>query len=211
MKTRKIGGFGRAALAFVGVMAFAQQGQTQEKVHHMEHNRRPPSLIPSSSSPAHPVSTSPSPQHRQSQSPFRYIQLHPGNQDVDEKATPLINFPSDHHYHRQPGPSVSQQKSPESATRTDRRYQSRSERPYRARPSLLSSPSASPLLRQPTPSQIFSRSLQTPTSYTRPRGLRIANLLKPWIPIILYGITTLAFIVAIALYKTEVFTRAFIF
>ncbi|KAK0453323.1 hypothetical protein EV421DRAFT_670736 [Armillaria borealis] len=44
------------------------------------------------------------------------------------------------------------------------------------------------------------------SNYTRPRGLRIANLLKPWVPIILYGITSLAFVFAIALYKTEVFS-----
>lgn len=43
--------------------------------------------------------------------------------------------------------------------------------------------------------------------YTRPRGLRISNLIKPWIPIILYGITTLGFLVAIALWKNEVFGR----
>lgn len=43
--------------------------------------------------------------------------------------------------------------------------------------------------------------------YTRPRGLRIANLLKPWIPLILYALTSLVFVVAIAFWKTEVFTR----
>ncbi|KAI0080761.1 hypothetical protein K474DRAFT_1571389, partial [Panus rudis PR-1116 ss-1] len=43
-------------------------------------------------------------------------------------------------------------------------------------------------------------------AYTRPRGLRIANLLKPWIPIILYAITTLGFLLAVSLWKSEVFT-----
>lgn len=173
----------------------------------MEYNRRPPSLKLSPSSPARPVSSSPSPQHRQSQSPFRYVQLNPGTEDIDEKATPLIDFPSDTQRQALPGPSAGQMKgtSPRSASRTER-YQSRSERPSRVGPS---SPSASPLLRQPTPSLVFSRPPQTP-SYTRPRGLRIANLIKPWIPIILYGITSLAFIIAIALYKTEVFARALI-
>jgi hypothetical protein len=177
----------------------------------MEPNRRPPPLSLSPSSPARPISSSPSPQHRQSQSPFRYVQLHPGTEDIDEKATPLIDFPSDTQRQARPGPSYSQQKatSPPTSSRTDRRYQSRSERPSRI---ALSSPSASPLLRQPTPSLAFSRPLpQTSSSYTRPRGLRIANLIKPWIPIILYGITSLAFIIAIAVNKTEVFTRALIF
>ncbi|KZT72617.1 hypothetical protein DAEQUDRAFT_735995 [Daedalea quercina L-15889] len=44
----------------------------------------------------------------------------------------------------------------------------------------------------------------TPT-YTRPRGLRILNLLKPWIPIILYALTSLGFLAAISLWKVEVF------
>jgi hypothetical protein len=33
---------------------------------------------------------------------------------------------------------------------------------------------------------------------------------KPWIPIILYGLSSLAFVIAIALFKTEVFAREFI-
>ncbi|KAI0736390.1 hypothetical protein BC629DRAFT_1301304 [Irpex lacteus] len=42
-------------------------------------------------------------------------------------------------------------------------------------------------------------------AYTRPRGLRIANILKPWIPIILYAITSLGFVAAISFWKAEVF------
>lgn len=66
----------------------------------------------------------------------------------------------------------------------------------------------SPFLRQPAPLLIPTRprSMHHSNNYTRPRGLRIANLLKPWVPIILYGITSLAFVFAIALYKTEVFS-----
>ncbi|KII95356.1 hypothetical protein PLICRDRAFT_34203 [Plicaturopsis crispa FD-325 SS-3] len=63
----------------------------------------------------------------------------------------------------------------------------------------------SPFIRAPTlgPHQ-FYRPTQT---YTRPRGLRIANLIKPWIPLIMYGMTSLAFLVAIAFWKEEVFAR----
>lgn len=53
----------------------------------------------------------------------------------------------------------------------------------------------------------YSRTVPT-SAYTRPRGLRIANLLKPWIPIILYAFTSLGFLVAIALWKAEVFQGA---
>jgi len=61
----------------------------------------------------------------------------------------------------------------------------------------------SPLL-LPTHVRCRSSSAQL---YTRPRGLRIANLLRPWVPLILYGLTSLAFVVAIAFWKTAVFTR----
>lgn len=45
--------------------------------------------------------------------------------------------------------------------------------------------------------------------YTRPRGLRISNLVKPWIPLILYGVTSFGFIVAIAFWRNEVFEREY--
>lgn len=46
------------------------------------------------------------------------------------------------------------------------------------------------------------------SAYTRPRGLLIANCLKPWTPIILYAITSLGFLVAAAFWKAEVFEGA---
>ncbi|KAL6299111.1 hypothetical protein BKA93DRAFT_742866 [Sparassis latifolia] len=51
---------------------------------------------------------------------------------------------------------------------------------------------------------ISSWSAPTP-SYTLPRRHRIANLLKPWFPIILYAATSLVFLVAIAFWKEPVF------
>jgi len=42
-------------------------------------------------------------------------------------------------------------------------------------------------------------------SYTRPRTLRICNLLRHWFPIISYVATSLAFLVAIALYRDQLF------
>ncbi|KAI1792892.1 hypothetical protein LXA43DRAFT_296200 [Ganoderma leucocontextum] len=60
------------------------------------------------------------------------------------------------------------------------------------------SPSGSSL--SPSP---FTPSISSP--YTLPRSLRIANLIKPWIPIILYIITTLGFLVAVSFWKVEVF------
>ncbi|KAJ7047531.1 hypothetical protein C8F04DRAFT_1022333 [Mycena alexandri] len=42
-------------------------------------------------------------------------------------------------------------------------------------------------------------------SYSRPRGLRIA-LLRPWAPLIMYALSSLVFVVAIAFFKTQVFS-----
>ncbi|KAG2369979.1 hypothetical protein BDR07DRAFT_1387476 [Suillus spraguei] len=50
-----------------------------------------------------------------------------------------------------------------------------------------------------------SQSLPQSQRYVRPRGLRIWNLFKQWLPILAYGATSLGFILAIAFWKTEVF------
>ncbi|KAJ7742426.1 hypothetical protein DFH07DRAFT_890964 [Mycena maculata] len=66
-----------------------------------------------------------------------------------------------------------------------------------------SSPSTSRLSTPPpTPSSSQNRT----AAYSRPRGLRIANLLKPWLPLIIYALSSLTFVVAIAFFKTPVFT-----
>ncbi|KAF8631187.1 hypothetical protein AX15_002521 [Amanita polypyramis BW_CC] len=48
---------------------------------------------------------------------------------------------------------------------------------------------------------------RTSTPYTRPRGLRISNLLRSWLPLISYLATSFGFLVAIALYRDQVFAR----
>ncbi|KAF8897366.1 hypothetical protein BD779DRAFT_1667358 [Infundibulicybe gibba] len=71
------------------------------------------------------------------------------------------------------------------------------------------SPSSTPqFLRQPAPLLAPNlRSLSHGPVYTRPRGLRIANLLRSWLPLILYAFTSLSFVFAIALYRDQVFAR----
>ncbi|RDB22613.1 Golgi apparatus membrane protein tvp38 [Hypsizygus marmoreus] len=169
----------------------------------MEHNRRPPSLNLSSSSPARPVSTSPSPQHRQSQSPFRYIQLNQDTHDIDEKSTPLTDFPGDRTRQLSPGPSTRQQKCP-SPLGSRSNNQPRTARLHDVS---LTPHARSPFLRQPTPLLGPNRAQAQTSSYSRPRGLRIANLIRPWLPLILYAITSFAVVIAVALYKAEVFNR----
>jgi hypothetical protein len=183
----------------------------------MEHQCRPPSLnLISSSSPARPVSTSPSPLHRQSQSPFRYVQFHQDPTDMNEKVdqTPLSDFNPDkqrqlllvgHSAHEQTSQSHPIVNHPLSSP-----FQPRITRPHHPlAPSPLSQ-TPSPFVRQP-PLLLPNRNRRPSHSqpYTRPRGLRIANLLKPWLPLIMYGLTSLAFLVAIGLYRTEVFAREF--
>ena len=53
------------------------------------------------------------------------------------------------------------------------------------------------------------RTRTTRIPYTRPRGLRICNLFRSWLPIISYVATSLAFLLAIALYRDQVFAREF--
>ncbi|KAF8211297.1 hypothetical protein K438DRAFT_1568498 [Mycena galopus ATCC 62051] len=73
-----------------------------------------------------------------------------------------------------------------------------------------SSPRRSESLRSPrasapsSPAHHNSRPLSP--LYSRPRGLRIANLLRPWLPLILYALSSLILVVAIAFFKTQVFT-----
>ncbi|PCH41412.1 hypothetical protein WOLCODRAFT_137380 [Wolfiporia cocos MD-104 SS10] len=61
-----------------------------------------------------------------------------------------------------------------------------------------------PFLATSSPLSASSWTAPTP-AYTRPRGLRIANLLKPWIPVILYAATSLGFLAAISFWKVQVF------
>ncbi|RDX53161.1 hypothetical protein OH76DRAFT_1399785 [Lentinus brumalis] len=82
----------------------------------------------------------------------------------------------------------------------------RSQRIHHPRPSHLQqpfSPAPCPIASSWASPSISSSSISP--SYTRPRGLRIANLIKPWIPIILYVITTLGFLAAVSFWKVEVF------
>ena len=79
--------------------------------------------------------------------------------------------------------------------------------PHSSRPA--TQPPSTPR-RIPTSHSSFSRSAASSSTaaYSRPRGLRIANLLRPWTPIILYAITSIGFLVAVAFWKAEVFQGA---
>ncbi|KAG6911682.1 hypothetical protein DXG01_007932 [Tephrocybe rancida] len=168
----------------------------------MDTSRRPSTLKLSLSHPASPISSAPSSAHRHSQSPFRYMQLDPYPEDLDEKSTPLADIQTNLRPH---SPGRQRCSSPSSPNRAGSGSQLRSNR---TSPQSPATPNQPPLLRQPPPLHRSNRTRsQISSTYTRPRGLRIANLIRPWIPIIMYIITSLAFVAAIALYKEEVFSR----
>ena len=142
-----------------------------------------------SSSPARPVSTSPSPSSH-SHSPFRYVHLHshpvanhcPPLPDETDLARPSPHTPSHHHRNHSLHPSPS----------------SRPHTPLTGRPS--------PFLPQTALNFSSAHPRTLPLPYARPRGLRISRLLRSWLPIILYALTSLSFVVAIACFRTELFT-----
>lgn len=146
---------------------------------------RPPSLNLASSSPARPIPTSPVSSHRQSESPFRYIHFAQGSApDIDEKATPLSDYPF-------PSSPINLQNVPSSS------------RSVQHNPPSANQHHSLKLSRQPT---LLSNTSRPVPIYARPRGLT-AFKVKKWLPIILYCITSLGFLIAIALYKTQVFAR----
>ena len=163
----------------------------------MDRDRGHPLLtLITSSSPARPVSTSPSPSSH-SHSPFRYVHLHshpPPPSIPDANQSPPLHDETDlarpstrtasHYHHRNhslhPPPS------------------SRPHPPLTGRPS--------PFLPQTAPNFLSAHPRTLPSPYARPRGLRISRLLRSWLPIILYALTSLSFVVAIACFRTELFT-----
>ncbi|PSR73647.1 hypothetical protein PHLCEN_2v10566 [Hermanssonia centrifuga] len=131
-----------------------------------------------------------------------------GQPSRDTSSTPSVGQPSVYQ-HAQP-PSLHVWSNEIFNEKSDKGFHAQSQRAL----NIPSTPSL-PTHQSRLPSQYSSRASSTPFSissrpapsiaYTRPRGLRITNLFKPWIPIILYAITSLGFLAAIAFWKTEVF------
>ncbi|KAI0370254.1 hypothetical protein BV20DRAFT_944369 [Pilatotrama ljubarskyi] len=173
---------------------------------HMPNRLGQPSRVPHTlpaQVPAQPGPSSSSPCCQPQPHRFAHIQ-----EVVDEKAglsqlDGVSKRPSGLHADASlPGPSFS--RSPAASPVSSIPPWIRSQRPPHPRPAQLHPPFS------PAPCPIASSwaspsSLPSSSSYTRPRGLRIANLLRPWIPIILYIMTTLGFLAAVSFWKVEVF------
>jgi len=153
--------------------------------------------------------------------PFRYISLAQDADDIVDEKTPstrehrkkrptsLSRQPSrSDAYHDYLHPHTSSHSggypsahwTPWTPYYADAQSSTRQSHPYSLRsPSL----SASRFLRQP--SSPISLPTHNVHSYP-PVGPGIVSTMRPWLPLIMYAISSLAFVVAIALYRTELFT-----
>ena len=160
-----------------------------------------PSLhLVTSPTPAQPISTRVQ-NHRQSESPFRYLSERLANEQVfDEKdQTPLADISSS----------------------SGRRASSNSRATHRSSPSTSRSSTPAPSHHRAQPNQhagpVPPNSLRTAADNGRGRPSRrvgqlershwpsLSTRLRPWIPVIVYGISSLGFVVAIAFWRAEIF------
>ncbi|TFY72514.1 hypothetical protein EVG20_g525 [Dentipellis fragilis] len=141
----------------------------------------------------------------QPQPPVRYVDVSLVNEKVDIHEIPLDTLP-------QPKEEVDHQLSPRPRTPSrqsslpSHRSSSRSPSACRHTPSIPCSAST-PYPAAPSPSLFASPQPSLHSNYTHaPRRLRFYALIRPWIPLLLYLSTSLGFLIAIAFWKTEVFT-----
>ncbi|KAA1466145.1 hypothetical protein DENSPDRAFT_830893 [Dentipellis sp. KUC8613] len=147
-----------------------------------------------------PTTTTTSPQPQAS---VRYVDVGLVNEKVDIHEIPSDTPP-------QPKEEVDHQLSPHPRTpsRQSSLQSHRSSSPSACRhaPSIPCS-APTPYPTAPSPSLFASPQPSLHSYYTHaPRRLRFYALIRPWIPLLLYLSTSLGFLIAIAFWKTEVFT-----
>ncbi|KAK7061581.1 hypothetical protein R3P38DRAFT_2830277 [Favolaschia claudopus] len=118
--------------------------------------------------------------------PARPVSTSPTEHTPSQSPFRYVHFPE---FSEKSGHDIALQRSPPSSS---------SSSASTARPLRPSAPSS--------PAHYNSRSSSPSPAFSRPRGLRIAERLRPWIPLIIYGLTSLILVVAIAFFKTQVFT-----
>jgi len=163
-----------------------------------------PSLhLVTSPTPAQPISTRVQ-NHKQSESPFRYLneRLADGQVFNEKDQTPLADISSSsgrrarsnsRATHRT-SPSTSRSSTPVSAHhRTHSRQLSQHTRP------------TAPTPQPPNADNGRERPPRRIGQLERPFSTSLSTRLQPWVPIILYGISSLGFVVAIAFWRTEIF------
>jgi hypothetical protein len=163
------------------------------------HYNQPSLHLVSSPTPAQPISTRVQ-NHKQSESPFRYLnERFADAQALDEKdQTPLADISSS----------------------SARRAGSITRATHRSSPSTSRSSTPAPSNHHTHPRQSSQHVKPTVPIATdngrgrpphcigqleRPFSSSLSTRLKPWMPIILYGISSLGFVIAIAFWRTEIF------
>ena len=135
--------------------------------------------------------------------PFAYVALAQDADDFDEKAIPLTREPS--------------KKRPTSLPRLPSRcdqHSSVAQASAQWTPWVPCSPQTThqhpsihgQFVRQPLSLPAHARSLSHPSYQSHRRSSHFIALMRPWLPLIMYAITSLAFVVAFTLYRTELFT-----
>jgi len=173
---------------------------TQRKSRHYDQ----PSLhLVSSPTPAQPISTRVQ-NHKQSESPFRYLNERLASEQVfnEKDQTPLADISSS---------SGRRASSISRATHRSSPSNSRSSTPapsHHRKHSKQSNQNASPTTPAPPSTSADTgrgRPSRRPGQLERSLRSPLSARLKPWMPVILYVISSLAFVVAIAFWRSEVF------
>lgn len=158
---------------------------------------QPPLDLVSSPIPAHPIYTKVQ-NHKQSESPFRYLNESLANErGFSEKDPADISSSSGRHASSTsraghgPSPSTNRSSTPPPSHR--RSHSIHPGQHLRSTTPILAADSGR------------GRSPPRVCRFERSNWSSLSTRLQPWIPIILYGITSLGFVVAIAFWRSEIF------
>ncbi|PPQ77329.1 hypothetical protein CVT25_010911 [Psilocybe cyanescens] len=140
--------------------------------------------------------------------PFRYISLAQDAGQLNEKATPLDRYTREQ---RKKRPTSLTAQPPRTDSQPSLAQASAQWTPYSYSPDTARqyphTPPSSRYSRQPLSIPTHTRLNFHSSSQARIRSSsNWATILRPWLPLIMYAITSLAFVVAVALYRTELFT-----
>lgn len=170
----------------------------------IQRKSRQPSLhLVSSPTPAQPISTRVQ-NHKQSESPFRYLTETLANEQAfnEKDQTPLADISTSSGRRANSVSRAAHRTSPStsrSSTPAPSRHRAHSKQP--SQPGRPTTPS--PLLTAADNGR--GRPFRRVGHLERSPRSSLSTRLQPWIPIILYGISSLGFVAAVAFWRTEIF------
>jgi len=164
---------------------------------------QPPLHLVSSPTPAQPISTRVQ-NHKQSESPFRYLNERLANEQVfgEKDQTPLADISSSCGRRASSISRATHRSSPSSSrssTPTPSHSRSNSKR------SNQQIRSTTPILQPTAADNGRGRPPRRVSQFERSHRSSLFTRLQPWIPVILYVISSLGFVAAIAFWRTELF------